>query len=47
MGARNAPSPLGLHEYREPPMPATNRVYRVAVTPGDGIGKEVAPEGAR
>ena len=25
----------------------TNRVYRVAVIPGDGIGKEVMPEGAR
>jgi hypothetical protein len=28
-------------------MPPTNRVYRVAVIPGDGIGKEVVPEGAR
>ncbi len=28
-------------------MPATNRVYRVAVIPGDGIGKEVVPEGVR
>ena len=26
---------------------ATNRVYRVAVIPGDGIGKEVVPEGLR
>ena len=26
---------------------ATNRVYRVAVIPGDGIGKEVMPEGVR
>jgi tartrate dehydrogenase/decarboxylase / D-malate dehydrogenase len=26
---------------------ATNRVYRVAVIPGDGIGKEVVPEGIR
>ena len=26
---------------------ATNRVYRVAVIPGDGIGKEVVPEGVR
>ena len=25
----------------------TNRVYRVAVIPGDGIGKEVVPEGLR
>ncbi len=25
----------------------TNRVYRVAVIPGDGIGKEVVPEGIR
>src|ERR1700686_48375 len=28
------------------PMP-TNRVYRIAVIPGDGIGKEVVPEGVR
>ena len=26
---------------------ATNRVYNVAVIPGDGIGKEVVPEGMR
>ncbi len=26
---------------------ATNRVYRIAVIPGDGIGKEVVPEGIR
>src|ERR1700677_518469 len=26
---------------------ATNRVYNVAVIPGDGIGKEVVPEGVR
>ncbi|HEV2559284.1 MAG TPA: tartrate dehydrogenase [Microvirga sp.] len=26
---------------------STNRVYRVAVVPGDGIGKEVMPEGVR
>src|SRR5579864_3187888 len=26
---------------------STNRVYRVAVIPGDGIGKEVVPEGVR
>src|SRR5271155_4175447 len=26
---------------------ATNRVYRLAVIPGDGIGKEVVPEGVR
>src|ERR1700741_1256775 len=26
---------------------ATNRVYRLAVVPGDGIGKEVVPEGVR
>ena len=25
----------------------TNRVYRIAVIPGDGIGKEVVPEGMR
>ena len=25
----------------------TNRVHRVAVIPGDGIGKEVMPEGVR
>ena len=24
-----------------------NRVYRIAVVPGDGIGKEVVPEGLR
>jgi tartrate dehydrogenase/decarboxylase/D-malate dehydrogenase len=29
------------------PMTKTNRVYRVAVVPGDGIGKEVMPEGVR
>jgi tartrate dehydrogenase/decarboxylase/D-malate dehydrogenase len=23
----------------------TNRVYNIAVIPGDGIGKEVVPEG--
>ena len=28
-------------------MTKTNRVYRVAVIPGDGIGKEVMPEGVR
>ena len=26
---------------------ATNRTYRIAVIPGDGIGKEVVPEGVR
>src|ERR1700740_3501528 len=26
---------------------STNRIYRVAVIPGDGIGKEVVPEGVR
>src|ERR1043165_8714562 len=26
---------------------ATNRVYRIAVIPGDGIGKETVPEGVR
>ena len=26
---------------------STNRVHRVAVIPGDGIGKEVMPEGLR
>ena len=25
----------------------TNRVHRIAVVPGDGIGKEVMPEGVR
>ena len=25
--------------------PGTNRVYRIGVIPGDGIGKEVVPEG--
>src|SRR4029078_3975245 len=29
------------------PMPPTNRVYRVAVIPGDGIGQEVVAEGVR
>ena len=28
-------------------MTQTNRVYRIAVIPGDGIGKEVVPEGLR
>jgi isocitrate/isopropylmalate dehydrogenase len=28
-------------------MTRTNRVYRIAVIPGDGIGKEVMPEGLR
>ncbi len=28
-------------------MSATNRVYNIAVIPGDGIGKEVVPEGVR
>jgi tartrate dehydrogenase/decarboxylase / D-malate dehydrogenase len=28
-------------------MNQTNRVYRIAVIPGDGIGKEVVPEGLR
>jgi tartrate dehydrogenase/decarboxylase/D-malate dehydrogenase len=28
-------------------MTRTNRVYRIAVIPGDGIGKEVMPEGVR
>ncbi len=28
-------------------MTATNRSYRIAVIPGDGIGKEVMPEGVR
>jgi hypothetical protein len=32
----------------ETPMPAaTNRRYRIAVIAGDGIGKEVMPEGVR
>ena len=26
---------------------STNRVYNIAVIPGDGIGKEVVPEGVR
>ena len=25
----------------------TNRIYSIAVIPGDGIGKEVVPEGVR
>jgi tartrate dehydrogenase/decarboxylase / D-malate dehydrogenase len=29
------------------PAPSTNRVYNIAVIPGDGIGKEVVPEGVR
>jgi tartrate dehydrogenase/decarboxylase / D-malate dehydrogenase len=33
------------HRWRE--RMSTNRVYRVAVIPGDGIGKEVMPEGVR
>lgn len=28
-------------------MPSTNKVYRIAVIPGDGIGREVVPEGVR
>src|SRR5262245_40184436 len=28
-------------------MQQTNRVYRIAVIPGDGIGKEVVPESVR
>lgn len=28
-------------------MNRTNRVYRIAVIPDDGIGKEVVPEGLR
>lgn len=28
-------------------MRSTNRTYRIAVIPGDGIGKEVIPEGLR
>src|SRR5262249_28961245 len=36
-------SPANIEENRM----ATNRVYRVAVIPGDGIGKEVMPEGVR
>src|SRR3954464_5498729 len=39
--AINAPT-LRLKNLKETPMP-TNRVYRVAVIPGDGIGKEVVP----
>lgn len=30
-----------------PSKSGTNRVYRIAVIPGDGIGKEVMPEGVR
>jgi tartrate dehydrogenase/decarboxylase / D-malate dehydrogenase len=26
---------------------SSNRTYRIAVIPGDGIGKEVVPEGVR
>src|SRR6476620_9930609 len=36
-----------LENLKESPMPSTNRVHRVAVIPGDGIGKEVVPEGVR
>src|ERR1700719_520000 len=39
--ARNSPC-----LWRKLPM-TTNRVYRIAVIPGDGIGKEVVPEGVR
>src|ERR1700722_16615312 len=35
-----------MRRSRGAPM-STNRVYRVAVIPGDGIGKEVMPEGVR
>jgi tartrate dehydrogenase/decarboxylase / D-malate dehydrogenase len=38
----NAPMNAPASEKR-----STNRVYRVAVIPGDGIGKEVVPEGVR
>src|SRR6201982_124444 len=44
-GALNGPRPQ-LRPWRKTPM-ATNRVYRIAVIPGDGIGKEVVPEGVR
>jgi len=37
------PAGMNLEDIRM----ATNRVYRVAVIPGDGIGKEVMPEGVR
>src|ERR1043166_2543899 len=46
MCAINAPRLSRLQDTGKRPMP-TNRVYRVAVIPGDGIGKEVVPEGVR
>src|SRR5438876_9973539 len=44
-GRYNGPRPQ-FCTWRKTPMP-TNRVYRIAVIPGDGIGKEVVPEGVR
>src|SRR5262249_40164456 len=49
-----APSPSRFNRLKperrpsnEEPLMATNRVHRIAVIPGDGIGKEVVPEGIR
>src|SRR3989440_1843433 len=39
--------PIGEAVNRRRERMSTNRVYRVAVIPGDGIGKEVMPEGVR
>src|SRR5579862_9242501 len=36
-----------LSERRRKRSMPTNRVYNIAVIPGDGIGKEVVPEGVR
>src|SRR5689334_7116790 len=44
---RSAWRALGKHSPVKDRHMATNRVYRVAVIPGDGIGKEVVPEGVR
>lgn len=41
-----SPDELSRSEPREETMPA-ERSYRIAVIPGDGIGKEVVPEGVR
>ena len=44
--ARDAHGAPAIHKPGRSRCP-TNRVYRVAVIPGDGIGKEVVPEGVR
>jgi tartrate dehydrogenase/decarboxylase/D-malate dehydrogenase len=44
--ASKRPAPVGEKAQGTEAM-ATNRVYNVAVIPGDGIGKEVVPEGIR